>query len=96
MLIDMRFLKPVDKELLHKIFKKYTHIVTLEDGVINGGLATVVTQFKNEFGYTNSVTSLGIPDRFIKHGSIPELHKECGFDVGNIKKQIRKLNESSL
>lgn len=94
--IDMRFLKPVDKELLHKIFKKYTHILTLEDGVINGGLATVVTQFKNEFGYTNSVTSLGIPDRFIKHGSILELHKESGFDVGNIKKQIRKLNGRSL
>lgn len=95
-LVDMRFLKPIDKELLHKTFKKYTHIVTLEDGLMTGGLATVVKQFKNEFGYANPVTSLGIPDRFIKHGSIPELHKDCGFDVDSIKVHIQKIYKNSL
>lgn len=94
--VDMRFLKPVDKDLLHKIFKKYDQIITLEDGVITGGLATVVIQFKNEFGFSNPITSLGIPDRFIKHGSIPELHKDCGFDLDSIKSQIRKLYSESL
>lgn len=93
--VDMGFLKPVDKDLLHKIFKKYDQIITLEDGVITGGLATVVIQFKNEFGYSNPITSLGIPDRFIKHGSIPELHKDCGFDLDSIKSQIRKLYSES-
>jgi len=93
--VDMRFLKPVDKDLLHKIFKKYDQIITLEDGVITGGLATVVVQFKNEFRYSNPITSLGIPDRFIKHGSIPELHKDCGFDMDSIKTQIRKLYSES-
>ena len=95
-LADMRFLKPIDQKLLHKIFKKYTHIITLEDGVITGGLSTVVKQFKNEFGYNNPVTSLGIPDRFIRHGSIPELHKDCGFDVESIKMQVRKLYKPGL
>ncbi|MCB2206959.1 MAG: 1-deoxy-D-xylulose-5-phosphate synthase [Bacteroidetes bacterium] len=95
-MVDMRFLKPIDKELLHKTFKKYTHIVTLEDGLMTGGLATVVKQFKNEFGYANPVTSLGIPDRFIMHGSIPELHKDCGFDVDSIKAHIQKIYKNSL
>jgi len=95
-LADMRFLKPIDQKLLHKIFKKYTHIITLEDGVITGGLSTVVKQFKNEFGYNNPVTSLGIPDRFIRHGSITELHKDCGFDVESIKMQVRKLYKPGL
>ncbi len=90
-LVDIRFLKPIDTELLHKIFKKYNHIVTIEDGIVTGGLGTAVKQFKNEFDYDNSVRSLGIPDRFIMHGSIPELHKDCGFDVESIKALIRKL-----
>ncbi|PLW96077.1 MAG: 1-deoxy-D-xylulose-5-phosphate synthase [Marinilabiliales bacterium] len=95
-LVDMRFLKPIDKKLLHQTFQKYTHIVTLEDGVMTGGLATVVKQFKNEFAYNNPVTSLGIPDRFIKHGSIPELQKDCGFDVDSIKAHIQKIYKNSL
>jgi 1-deoxy-D-xylulose-5-phosphate synthase len=95
-LADMRFLKPIDQDLLHKIFKQYMHIITLEDGAMNGGLADVVKQFKNEFGYNNTVTSFGIPDRFVKHGSIPELHKNCGFDVESVKMQVRKLYNQNL
>ncbi len=94
--IDIRFLKPIDEELLHKIFKKYLHIITLEDGIINGGLSSVVNTFKNEYDYGNRLVSLGIPDSFIKHGSIPELHKACGFDVENVKIQVRKLYNQSL
>jgi 1-deoxy-D-xylulose-5-phosphate synthase len=95
-LVDIRFLKPIDEELLHKTFQKYTHIVTLEDGVMTGGLASVVVQFKNEFAYNNPIKALCIPDRFIKHGSIPELHKECGFDVDSIKMNIRTIHKKSL
>lgn len=87
-LIDLRFLKPVDEGLLHKVFKQYKNIITLEDGVKNGGLATVITQFKNAYNYQNKVTSLGIPDRFISHGTIAELQKDCGFDVESIKSAI--------
>jgi len=94
--IDMRFLKPVDKELLHKTFKKYPNIITLEDGIIHGGLASVANTFKNEFGCGNRLVSLGIPDSFIKHGSIPELHKACGFDIESVKKQVRKLYNQNL
>jgi len=90
-LVDIRFLKPIDKELLHKIFKKYSYIITIEDGIVTGGLGTVVKQFKNEFDYDNPITSMGIPDRFVMHGSIPELHKDCGFDIESIKTLIRKL-----
>ena len=90
-LVDIRFLKPMDKELLHKIFKKYSYIITIEDGIVTGGLGTVVKQFKNEFDYDTPITSMGIPDRFIMHGSIPELHKDCGFDVESIKTLIQKL-----
>jgi len=90
-LVDIRFLKPIDRELLHKIFKKYSNIITIEDGIVTGGLGTVVKQFKNEFDYDNPITSMGIPDRFVMHGSIPELHKDCGFDVESIKTLIRKL-----
>ncbi len=89
--VDMRFLKPLDEKLLHRMFEKYTHIVTLEDGIVTGGLGSAVTQFKNKSGYPNKVTSLGIPDKFILHGSIAELQKYCDFDVESIKSRIRKL-----
>jgi 1-deoxy-D-xylulose-5-phosphate synthase len=89
--VDMRFLKPIDEDLLHKIFKKYTYIITLEDGIINGGLGSAVMKFKNEYGYSGQVVPLGIPDEFILHGSIAELQKYCGFDPEGIKSTVRKL-----
>jgi len=89
--VDMRFLKPIDEDLLHKIFKKYTYIITLEDGIINGGLGSAVMKFKNEYGYSGQVVPLGIPDEFILHGSIPELQRYCGFDPDSIKSTVRML-----
>ncbi|RLD33128.1 MAG: hypothetical protein DRI72_05680, partial [Bacteroidetes bacterium] len=56
-----------------------------------GGLGSAVTKFKNEYGYRNKVTSLGIPDEFIRHGSIAELQRYCGFDVEGVKSHIREL-----
>ena len=65
--------------------------ITLEDGIINGGLGSAVMKFKNEYGYTGKVVPLGIPDEFILHGSIPELQKYCGFDPEGIKSTVRGL-----
>jgi 1-deoxy-D-xylulose-5-phosphate synthase len=81
---DMRFVKPLDKECLHGVFKKYNNIITIEDGTIVGGFGTGVIEFMCENGYKANVKRLGVPDKFIGHGSQEELYKECGFDTGSI------------
>jgi len=89
---DMRFLKPIDENLLHEIFKKFHRIITLEDGTIVGGMGSAVLEFKNDHNYSSTVKRMGIPDRFIQHGSPEELYKECGFDVDGILEEVRKMN----
>lgn len=81
---DMIFLKPIDEELLHEIGKKYSRIVTVEDGSIKGGLGMAVIEFMADNGYVPRIKRIGIPDQFIEHGSIPELYKLCGMDEDNI------------
>ena len=81
---DMIFLKPIDEELLHEIGKKYSRIVTVEDGSIKGGLGMAVIEFMADNGYVPRITRIGIPDQFIEHGTIPELYKLCGMDEDNI------------
>ena len=81
---DMIFLKPIDEELLHEIGKKYSRIVTVEDGSIKGGLGMAVIEFMADNGYVPRIKRIGIPDRFIEHGTIPELYKLCGMDEDNI------------
>ena len=79
-LYDMRFAKPLDEELLHSILKRYRHIITVEDGALQGGFGSAVLEFMADNGYTNSTTRLGAPDRFIEHGTVQQLHKDCGID----------------
>ncbi|TCN61667.1 1-deoxy-D-xylulose-5-phosphate synthase [Acetobacteroides hydrogenigenes] len=79
-LYDMRFAKPLDEELLHSILKRYRHIITVEDGALQGGFGSAVLEFMADNGYTNSITRLGAPDRFIEHGTVQQLHKDCGID----------------
>lgn len=81
---DMRFLKPIDERLLHEVMKNFDHIISIEDGTIVGGLGSSILEFQSDHGYKNSVRRLGVPDRFISHGSQEELHKECGYDVEGI------------
>ena len=83
---DMIFLKPIDEELLHEIGKKYSRIVTVEDGSIKGGLGMAVIEFMadNFFADFSQIKRIGIPDQFIEHGTIPELYKLCGMDEDNI------------
>ena len=86
---DMRFLKPLDENLLKEVAEKFKHIITIEDGVRNGGMGTAVMEWLNDNGYTNiSVKRMGIPDKFIEHGSIDELRAIIGLDNDTIKKTI--------
>ena len=88
---DMLFLKPIDEELLHEIGKNYSKVITVENGTIIGGLGSAVIEFMSENGYYPQVKRLGIPDRFIEHGSIPELLKLCEMDVEGISKSIQEF-----
>ena len=88
---DMRFVKPLDEELLHGIFNKFDKIITLEDGALNGGFGSAVLEFMQDNDYRAKVKRLGIPDRFIDHGTQQELYRECGYDAESIFKEIKKL-----
>lgn len=88
---DMRFLKPIDKELLHYIFKKHKYLISVEDGTVVGGLGTTLSEFKTEHNYPNEIYLLGIPDRFIKHGSPDELYDICGYNKAGIITVIKKI-----
>ncbi len=87
---DLRFVKPLDKALLHYIFKKFNHIVTVEDGCIEGGMGTAILEFMADNNYQAQVTRLGIPDLVVEHGEQPELWAECGYDAAGIAEQVKK------
>lgn len=85
---DMRFLKPIDEETLHEVFRHFDTVVTVEDGTVIGGLGTAVAEFASANNYGAKIIKLGIPDRFIQHGTPAQLYAECGFDVQGIKNAI--------
>ena len=74
---DMRFAKPLDKKLLHKIFKQFDTIITIEDGCLQGGFGSAIIEFMSDHNYKNTVRRLGIPDEFINYGTQEELHIYC-------------------
>ena len=88
---DMRFVKPLDTNLLHKILKKYKNIVTVEDGCILGGFGSAILEFMANNDYKNNIVRLGIPDKIIEHGSQDELYTECNFDTEGIIKASKKI-----
>lgn len=88
---DMRFIKPLDEALLHKIFQSYTAIVTLEDGTIKGGFGSAVLEFAAEHNYKNRVKILGIPDVFIQHASTTELQHLLKLDAESLSKTFENL-----
>ncbi|MBN1650113.1 MAG: 1-deoxy-D-xylulose-5-phosphate synthase [Bacteroidales bacterium] len=90
-LYDMRFLKPLDEDLVHGIFAKFKRVITVEDGSLIGGLASAVAELKSKNNYKAQMQSLGIPDQFIEQGKPEELHKLCGFDVEGILKAIHAV-----
>ncbi|MEG1616141.1 MAG: 1-deoxy-D-xylulose-5-phosphate synthase [Bacteroidales bacterium] len=81
---DMIFLKPLDEELLHDVMKRFNRIVTLEDGSLKGGFGSAVLEFMADNGYSSKIKRIGIPDHFIEHGTVNELHKVCGMDQESI------------
>ena len=88
---DMRFVKPIDEELLHSIFKKYKKIITVENGTIIGGFGSAVIEFMAENEYNAKIKKLGIPDKFIEHGGQKELYNICGYDTKGIISAIKKM-----
>ncbi|MCD8182181.1 MAG: 1-deoxy-D-xylulose-5-phosphate synthase [Bacteroides sp.] len=86
---DLRFLKPLDEELLHEVGRKFRRILTVEDGVRKGGMGSAVLEFMADNGYTPQVQRIGIPDEFIEHGAIQELYHLCGMDEEGIYNQLR-------
>ncbi|GHT58273.1 1-deoxy-D-xylulose-5-phosphate synthase [Bacteroidia bacterium] len=87
---DMRFLKPLDEELLHEIGKKFKKIITIEDGVRTGGFGSAVLEFMADNGYTPQVVRLGLPDSFVEHGTVEELYRVVGLDEESIVSTINR------
>ena len=88
---DLRFVKPLDDELLHEVFGKFRKIVTVEDGCIQGGFGSAILEWMADHGYHAEVKRLGIPDQVIEHGEQSELWKECGFDAEAIAETVRQM-----
>jgi len=90
---DMRFVKPLDEELLNEVFSNYSKVITVEDGCVIGGMGSAVLEFMADKGYTSHVKRLGIPDEVIEHGSQLELHTQCGFHPEGIVDAVRSVME---
>ncbi|MBN8825041.1 MULTISPECIES: 1-deoxy-D-xylulose-5-phosphate synthase [unclassified Spirosoma] len=88
---DMRYVKPLDEELLHQIFSRFDRVLTVEDGCLMGGFGSAVLEFMANNDYSARVKRLGIPDEVIEHGEQIELHRECGFDPQGIANAVREL-----
>ncbi|QGY44434.1 1-deoxy-D-xylulose-5-phosphate synthase [Maribellus comscasis] len=92
---DMRFVKPLDEEILTQVFKKFKTIITVEDGTVKGGFGSAVLEFMAENGFSNQIKIMGIPDRFIEHGTPEDLYKECGIDAKGIKTSVLEILKKS-
>ncbi|NJO00688.1 MAG: 1-deoxy-D-xylulose-5-phosphate synthase [Bacteroidia bacterium] len=88
---DMRFVKPLDEPLLHKVFQKFDKIITIEDGCLPGGFGSAILEFMADHGYTAQIKRLGIPDRIFEHGSQLELYREAAFAPEDIAGAIEKM-----
>ena len=88
---DMRFVKPLDEELLHEVFSRYHKIITVEDGTVVGGFGSAILEFMNEHGFKADVRIMGIPDRLVEHGTPKQLYEEIGIDANAIAEVLREL-----
>ena len=90
---DMRFLKPLDDKLLEEVASRFSRIITIEDGVRNGGLGSAVIEWMSDHGYTPQITRMGMPDHFVEQGTVQQLREICGIDIESIKRQLMAANE---
>ena len=88
---DMRFIKPIDEALLHEVFSKFDKVITVEDGCLMGGLGSAVLEFMADQKYNAEVVRLGIPDKYIHHGTQQELYKDAGYDTDSISKAVIEM-----
>ncbi len=93
---DIRFVKPLDEEMLHEVFSRFKRVITVEDGCVQGGMGSAVLEFMADHGYAAQVKRLGIPDRYVEHGEQIELHRECGFDPTGIAQAVREMMDASV
>jgi 1-deoxy-D-xylulose-5-phosphate synthase len=91
---DLRFIKPLDEELLHEVFSKFKRVITVEDGCLQGGMGSAVLEFMIDKNYSAQVKRLGIPDHIIEHGEQPELWAECGYNSQAIIAAVEQLTVS--
>jgi 1-deoxy-D-xylulose-5-phosphate synthase len=87
---DLRFVKPLDSDLLHEIFSKHKVIISVEEGVIKGGFGSAIAQFASENNYKNNLTILGVPDVFLEHGTVPQLQEIAGLSSEQIIQTLQK------
>ena len=92
---DMRFVKPLDEKILHEVGKTFDKVITIEDGVIQGGFGSAVLEFFADNGYRVQTKRLGIPDTFVEHGTPDELYSMLGLDTEGIANSIRKMIRTS-
>lgn len=85
---DLRFLKPLDEKLLHEVGQNFKKIVTIEDGVLKGGMGSAILEFMADHNYHPEIKRIGVPDKFIEHGSIKELYHLCGMDQEGMVNQF--------
>lgn len=89
--VDMIWAKPLDVELLGKIVEEHKEIITVEDGSVSGGFGSAVSEAISDMGIKARITKLGVPDRWIEHGSVEQLRSDCGFDRQSIADTIRNI-----
>lgn len=85
---DMRFVKPLDTDILEHVGQHFSRVITLEDGVVEGGFGSAVLEYLADHHYTPEVVRMGLPDKFVEHGSVPELYKIVGLDEDSIVKTL--------
>ncbi|MCR4681625.1 MAG: 1-deoxy-D-xylulose-5-phosphate synthase, partial [Bacteroidales bacterium] len=89
--VDIRFLKPLDENMLQELSKRYPVWVTVEDGVKKGGLYSAVSEFLEDNHYANKLYAVAIGDTFVEHGKVSKLHEQCGFDAESIAALARQV-----
>ncbi len=93
---DLRFVKPIDEDLLHEVFKKYQKVITVEDGTVLGGFGSAILEFMQKNNYQAQVRILGIPDRLVEHGTPKELYRECAYDALGIADVARDMMKEKV
>ncbi len=88
---DLRFVKPLDEDLLHRVFKNFNQVITVEDGTIAGGFGSAILEFMADHNYHCQLKRMGVPDRFIEQGTQEELYRDCGFDAEGIARTVKSM-----